>query len=73
MSQGLAAAYDGVSRLAQWRGSAPVIDGYTGDQRFFIGYAQIWATKMRDESSAQEDCYRRPCAWTIPRFDRPQY
>ena len=29
---------------------APVIDGLTGDQRFFIAYAQSWATKMRDEA-----------------------
>ena len=29
---------------------APVIDGLTGDQRFFIAYAQSWATKMRDET-----------------------
>ena len=29
---------------------APVIDGYTGDQRFFIGYAQIWRDKMREEA-----------------------
>ncbi|MFM5908232.1 MAG: M13 family metallopeptidase [Novosphingobium sp.] len=29
---------------------AAVIDGFTGDQRFFIAYAQSWATKMRDES-----------------------
>ncbi|HXT04375.1 MAG TPA: M13-type metalloendopeptidase, partial [Casimicrobiaceae bacterium] len=27
---------------------APVIDGFTGDQRFFMGYAQIWRTKFRD-------------------------
>jgi len=27
---------------------APVIGGYTGDQRFFMGYAQIWRTKFRD-------------------------
>jgi putative endopeptidase len=27
---------------------APVIDGLTGDQRFFIGFAQIWRDKMRD-------------------------
>jgi len=29
---------------------APVIDGFPGDQRFFIAYAQTWATKMRDEA-----------------------
>jgi len=28
---------------------APVIDGFTGDQRFFIGYAQIWRRLYRDE------------------------
>ncbi len=27
---------------------APVIDGLTGDQRFFLGFAQIWRTKMRE-------------------------
>jgi putative endopeptidase len=29
---------------------APVIDGYTGDQRFFIGWAQVWARKYRDDN-----------------------
>jgi len=28
---------------------APVLDGFTGDQRFFIGYAQGWRGKYRDE------------------------
>lgn len=28
---------------------APVIDGLTGEQRFFIGYAQIWNGKLRAE------------------------
>ena len=29
---------------------APVIGGFTGDQRFFIGFGQIWRTKSRDEA-----------------------
>ncbi|QOL25548.1 peptidase M13 [Thalassotalea sp. LPB0316] len=29
---------------------APVIDGLTGDQRFFMGYAQIWRVKMVEEA-----------------------
>jgi putative endopeptidase len=29
---------------------APVLDGFTGDQRFFIGYAQIWARKYREQA-----------------------
>ena len=27
---------------------APVIDGFTGAQRFFIGYAQVWRGSIRD-------------------------
>ncbi|MEM7359720.1 MAG: M13-type metalloendopeptidase [Pseudomonadota bacterium] len=29
---------------------APVIDGLTGDQRFFMGFAQIWRSKIVEES-----------------------
>jgi predicted metalloendopeptidase len=29
---------------------APVIDGLTGDQRFFLAWAQVWKTKYRDEA-----------------------
>lgn len=28
---------------------APVIDGFTGPQRFFLGWAQIWRRKYRDD------------------------
>ena len=27
-----------------------VIDGLTGDQRFFMGYAQVWRSKMREDA-----------------------
>ena len=29
---------------------APVVGGFTGDQRFFLGFAQIWRFKSRDEA-----------------------
>ena len=29
--------------------AAPEIDGFTGDQRFFLGWAQVWRRKYRDE------------------------
>jgi len=29
---------------------APVIDGLTGDQRFFLAFAQIWREKQRDDA-----------------------
>ena len=33
---------------------APVIDGMTGDQRFFLGFAQIWRQKYRDAALLQQ-------------------
>ena len=30
-------------------GEAPVIDGLTGDQRFFLGWAQVWRAKARED------------------------
>ena len=46
---GLAASYD--AYRASLKGKpAPVIGGFSGDQRFFIAFAQSWATKMRDET-----------------------
>ena len=33
---------------------APVIDGLTGDQRFFLAYAQSWRDKRRDEAIRQQ-------------------
>ena len=29
--------------------TAPVLDGFTGKERFFIGWAQVWRNKMREE------------------------
>lgn len=29
---------------------APVIDGYSGDQRFYLSFGQIWRTKQRDSA-----------------------
>jgi predicted metalloendopeptidase len=45
---GLAVAYRAY-RIALAGREAPVIDGFTGDQRFFLGWAQIWARKYRDD------------------------
>ena len=30
---------------------APVINGLTGDQRFFMGFAQVWRGKMREQEA----------------------
>ena len=33
---------------------APVIDGLTGDQRFFMAWGQVWRSKYRDEAKRQQ-------------------
>jgi putative endopeptidase len=33
---------------------APVLDGYTGDQRVFLGWAQVWRTKSRPDALKQQ-------------------
>ncbi|MEJ7587679.1 MAG: M13 family metallopeptidase [Ferruginibacter sp.] len=46
---GLAIAYDAFKMTAQGKGTE-TIDGFTPDQRFFLGFAQVWRLKDRDES-----------------------
>jgi putative endopeptidase len=50
---GLAQAYRAY-RISLGGKDAPVIGGFTGDQRFFMGFAQVWRTKMRDEAMRQQ-------------------
>jgi predicted metalloendopeptidase len=45
---GLTMAYKAY-RLSLGGKEAPVIGGYTGDQRFFMGWAQIWRRLYRDD------------------------
>ena len=44
---GLAAAYDAYHASLGGK-DAPVIDGTTGDQRFYLGWAQVWRRKHRE-------------------------
>ncbi|GGA48304.1 M13 family metallopeptidase [Sphingomonas psychrolutea] len=44
---GLALAYDAYHRSLGGK-PAPVIGGLTGDQRFYLGYAQVWRIKFRE-------------------------
>ncbi len=46
---GLAIAYDGYRKSLGGK-EAPVIEGLTGDQRFFLGYAQVWKSKKREDA-----------------------
>ena len=45
---GLSMAY-AAYRLSLGGKEAPVIDGLTGDQRFFLAWAQVWKAKQREE------------------------
>ncbi|MFI4895249.1 MAG: M13 family metallopeptidase [Steroidobacterales bacterium] len=47
---GLAIAYKAY-RLSLGDAPAPIIDGLTGDQRFFMGWAQVWRAKTRDNEA----------------------
>ena len=40
-------------RLSLGGKPAPVIDGTTGDQRFFMAWAQVWRASMREEQARQ--------------------
>ena len=44
---GLTASYDAYRRALHGK-APPVEDGFTGDQQFFISFAQSWRSKMRD-------------------------
>lgn len=49
---GLSLAYRAY-RLSLDGREAPVIDGYTGDQRFFMAWAQVWRSSVREELARQ--------------------
>jgi len=49
---GLTVAYQAY-KLSLNGKEAPVIDGLTGDQRFFLGWAQVWRRSYRDQELMQ--------------------
>ena len=51
---GLEAAYVAWHRYQKRHGEAQEIDGMTGDQRFFLAYAQSWQVRVRDEALRQQ-------------------
>ncbi|MEO6580893.1 MAG: M13 family metallopeptidase [Sphingomicrobium sp.] len=51
---GIEAAYGAYRKYVSQHGEPAVIDGMTGDQRFFIAYAQAWQSKRRDDAARQQ-------------------
>jgi predicted metalloendopeptidase len=50
---GLAAAYEAYHASLKGK-EAPTIDGFTADQRFYLAFAQAWATKTREAALRQQ-------------------
>jgi len=46
---GLAIAYEAY-KMSRKGAPAPILDGTTGDQRVFMGWAQVWRIKYREEA-----------------------
>lgn len=47
---GVLGAYDGLQRYLNEHGRPENIDGFTPEQRFFMSWATIWRTMIRDEA-----------------------
>ena len=47
---GVLAAYDGLQMYFKDHGRPGEIDGFTPEQRFFLSWATVWRTKMREEA-----------------------
>jgi endothelin-converting enzyme/putative endopeptidase len=50
---GLAAAYDGFQASLKGK-AAPMQDGFTSDQQFFIAFGQTWGDKVREATLRQQ-------------------
>ncbi|UIJ44105.1 M13 family metallopeptidase [Sphingomonas cannabina] len=63
---GLTAAYEAY-RASLGGKEAPVIDGLTGDQRFFLAFAQSWKTKVREKAlrAAIATDVHAPAQWRV--------
>ncbi|WP_137751790.1 M13 family metallopeptidase [Sphingopyxis sp. L1A2A] len=63
---GLEVAYDAYHRSLGGK-EAPVIEGLTGDQRFFLAFAQAWRDKARDDAVKQQVASdpHSPARWRI--------
>jgi endothelin-converting enzyme/putative endopeptidase len=51
---GVEAAYAAYREYTAKHGEPPVIDGLTGDQRFFIAYGQAWQEKQREGAERRQ-------------------
>ena len=74
---GLTIAYDAYQRSLKGKKRPAKIDGFTPEQRFFLGWAQVWAaknTEARDRQQVQTDPHALP-RWRVngPLSNMPQF
>ncbi len=51
---GLEMAYSAYRKYVEEHGEPPVLDGFTGEQRFFMSWAQVWRAKFREDALRQQ-------------------
>ena len=51
---GLTVAYDAYMKSLEGKPKPASIDGFTPEQRFFLGWAQVWAGKYTPEAERQQ-------------------
>ena len=68
---GTGAAYEAYKSSLRGK-AAPVINGLTGDQRFFLAFAQEWASKSRPEALRQIVLDERSRTRTVQGANRPE-
>jgi putative endopeptidase len=74
---GLKIAYVAMEKAMKEKGRQPSIDGFTPEQRFFLGWAQVWRTLQRDEAAkAQVNTNpHAPAKWRVngPLSNMPEF
>jgi putative endopeptidase len=75
-NSGLSIAFKAYHLALQGR-TPPVIDGYTGDQRLYLGWAQVWRGKVREAEAMQRvktDPHSPPAVrGTAPLLNQPGF
>ena len=74
---GLKIAYVAMQKAMKEKGRQPNIDGFTPEQRFFLGWAQVWRALQRDEAAkAQINTNpHSPAKWRVngPLSNMPEF
>jgi putative endopeptidase len=74
---GATVAYNAYQLSLAGKNAPEMIDGFTGNQRFFLGFAQVWRGTKRDEALKTQinTDPQSPAKYRIngPLFDMPEF